>query len=459
MSLASWIRTPLKPLPFLGIGTGLMALKIGLDYLIAQIFQRPYSVLFYVSPMDAPLFKPGEHPTYWIAMWALALPFITIGVILTVRRLRDAGLPPALVALFFVPFANLLFFLAAGVVPSKPPKEQADGTYRDAAKPPPKDKSFLTATLMSAAAGAVIALGAGAIGIGLMKEYGAALFLGGPAISGFVASLLFCRLHEPKLVGVITATFLALLVSFGVMVAFALEGIVCLVMVAPLAGVTALIGALVGFAVASGTGIAQRPKPAPMAAFVPLFLVAELVNPIPHDAPAPVESRVIIDAPPAVVWPHVIAFPRLDPPTELVFRAGVAAPLGAVIEGRGVGAIRRCQFTTGEFVEPIEVWNEPRELTFGVLAQPDPMHELTPWPGPRPPHLDGYMQVSRGQFLLRPLPGNRTLLIGRTYYRVRMAPAIYWRAWADEIIGSVHARVLAQVKRRAEAAARRVASR
>ncbi|MGH7150622.1 MAG: hypothetical protein ACREIU_07990, partial [Planctomycetota bacterium] len=143
-------------------------------------------------------------------------------------------------------------------------------------------------------------------------------------------------------------------------------------------------------------------------------------------------------------------FPPLPPPTELVFRLGVAAPIGARIEGEGVGAIRRCIFTTGEFVEPIEVWAPGRELAFSVVAQPDPMRELTLWRGPRPPHLDGYLESTRGQFLLEPLPGGRTRVIGRTWYRTNMVPEAYWRLWADRIIEAIHLRVLRHVASLAE---------
>src|SRR2546430_5741809 len=38
----------------------------------------------------------------------------------------------------------------------------------------------------------------------------------------------------------------------------------------------------------------------------------------------------------------------------------------------------RSVFSTGPFVEPIEVWDEPRLLKFGVTANPAPLDELTP---------------------------------------------------------------------------------
>src|SRR5262245_49467361 len=77
----------------------------------------------------------GTLPGYWVNYWAplgkaarlnhlsptemkflatillVSLPFIWVGVTMTLRRLRDAGQPLWLVGLFFVPFVNVPFFL------------------------------------------------------------------------------------------------------------------------------------------------------------------------------------------------------------------------------------------------------------------------------------------------------------------------------------------------------------
>ena len=162
------------------------------------------------------------------------------------------------------------------------------------------------------------------------------------------------------------------------------------------------------------------------------------------------ESELTIEAAPDVVWNRVLAFEELPPPDELIFLAGVSYPTGAVIDGVGVGAVRRCQFATGEFVEPITVWDAPRELSFRVQAQPDPMIEMTPYAGPRPPHLDGYFATTRGQFRLEPVGPNRTRLRGRTWYQVDVFPRPYWAAWADHFIHTIHLRVMRQIARLAE---------
>src|SRR5262249_59045170 len=51
-------------------------------------------------------------------MLFVALPFLWLGLAMTVKRLRDAGQPTWLAALFFAPIVNLLFFLALSLMPA-----------------------------------------------------------------------------------------------------------------------------------------------------------------------------------------------------------------------------------------------------------------------------------------------------------------------------------------------------
>ncbi len=221
-------------------------------------------------------------------------------------------------------------------------------------------------------------------------------------------------------------------------------------MAAPLLFLEALLGGLLAHAVARSTSADARAVTPSALAVLPLAFAANAALPPPPEASNPVESEVVVHAPPEVVWKRVIAFPPLAPPTEAIFRAGIAAPLAATIDGEGPGAVRRCEFTTGAFVEPIEVWDPGRELSFSVSSQPDPMREATLYRGPRPAHLDGYLQSTHGQFVLEPLPDGSTRLVGRTWYRVQMDPVPYWRFWGDRILHTIHMRVLRHVAALAE---------
>ncbi len=437
----------LRRLPFLAWGLALFSVKLPLDALLFRIFHQPYSPLIYLDSARSPLLHPGDQKDLWLAMWGLALPFIAAGVFLTLARLRDAHLPTWMVVFFFVPLGNLLFFAMLPLVPSRAP------SGAPALAPSNRDLAPVgrgTALLVSSVTGAFLLIGTLAISVGMLKAYGAGLFVGAPFVMGYgVVALLFHLDPDAKLGRGVLAAALAAVLSLLPLVLMATEGLVCILMALPLMLILVLLGAFLAWV------FIPRPRwrlSGTASAFVllPLLMLRDALLP---EKPLLrcVRSEVIVDAQPATVWKRVIAFPELPPPTELIFRAGVACPLRASISGTGAGAVRRCEFSTGTFVEPIKVWDPEHELSFEVASQPDALREWTLWAGPRPPHLDGYLQSRRGQFLLEALPDGRTRLTGRTWYELRMGPEPYWALWADPLIHTIHFRVLKHVKRLAEA--------
>jgi hypothetical protein len=163
-----------------------------------------------------------------------------------------------------------------------------------------------------------------------------------------------------------------------------------------------------------------------------------------------VQTSIVVAAAPERVWKHVVTFSDLPDPTEWYFHTGLAYPLRARIEGTGPGAVRYCEFSTGPFVEPIVVWDEPRLLQFRVTENPAPMHEWGLYGVVDPKHLHGYMVSRRGQFRLIPVGPNRTRVEGTTWYQHGLWPAEYWRWWSDAIIQRIHLRVLNHIRTLAE---------
>jgi hypothetical protein len=225
------------------------------------------------------------------------------------------------------------------------------------------------------------------------------------------------------------------------------EGLVCILMAAPIALPLAAFGGLCAYGVQRRSGFQDE---APIFLSAILFL-APGVQGLEHmiALPSPVfmvKSSIDIHATPEQVWKQVVAFSEIPPPTELMFRAGIAYPIRAEINGSGVGAERHCVFSTGAFVEPIQVWDEPRLLKFSVASNPAPMEEWTPYRHIEPPHLRGYLVSEGGQFLLTPMPNGWTRLEGTTWYQHGLWPAQYWRLWSDQIIHQIHMRVLRHIR-------------
>ena len=289
----------------------------------------------------------------------------------------------------------------------------------------------------------------------VIGAYGWGLFVALPFCLGMFSVLLYSY-HEPRdwwqCMGV--ALLPVGLVGAG-LVLIALEGVICVLMAAPFAlGLAALGGSLAYVIQAHHWRPTQTPT---MLSLVILLVPASLgVERAAALLPPVYEVRTAIEvnAPAEKVWNEVVAFAEIPPPKELLFRAGIAYPIRAEISGHGVGAVRNCIFSTGPFVEPIEVWDEPWLLRFGVTANPAPLNELTPYGHIDAPHLHGYFVSEKGQFLLTALPGGRTRLEGTTWYHDAMWPAAYWHFWSDYIIHKIHSRVLEHIRAEAEAANR-----
>jgi len=170
-----------------------------------------------------------------------------------------------------------------------------------------------------------------------------------------------------------------------------------------------------------------------------------------------VTTAIEINATPEEVWKNVVAFPELKEPREFIFKTGIAYPINATIQGRGVGAVRHCNFSTGSFVEPITVWDEPHLLKFSVDEQPEPMKEISIY-DIHPNHLHGYWVSRQGQFKLTQLPNGHTLLEGTTWYVNKIKPSLYWSVWSDYIVHKIHQRVLEHIKTQAEQSSKRKAN-
>ncbi len=287
-------------------------------------------------------------------------------------------------------------------------------------------------------------------------DYGLTLFIGTPCVLGIGAPLLHGIGAPRSFWQCVLAAMVCQCALFMGMLVFGIEGIVCIAMAAPLWMSVAIVGASIAYPLHRWMWRGHMFRAGFPVAGLLLVLLIPMAGGAEHVArlqPAMIEltSTVEIDAPPEVVWRRLVEFPAMDRPTQWPFELGIAYPVRADLVGRGVGARRYCVFSTGSAAENIRTWDEPRELAFDVLNTPEPMTEWTLYPGIHPPHLDGYLESKEARFELIALPGNRTRLVGTSWYTNRMFPGAYWRLWSDAIIHQVHVAVFAHVKALAEA--------
>jgi len=410
------------------------AVKHNMDRLVATVlFHRKWELLNYWIPLNTAVRVTQlsrSEARFLATMVAISLPFVWIGVAMTIKRLRSAGLPLSLILLFFVPFLNLAFFLLLCLIPERASLTENPATSRirssrlAAIVPESASGSALFSLLFTVPAGLAFVT----IGTRFLVNYGWGLFVAIPFTMGFAAALSY-GIHQPRsLAGCIGVACLSNVLLGLALLAFAFEGIICLMMAMPIALPLACFGGVFGYLLQRWRWF-QSGAPAFLSA---LLLVVPGIQDVEHlVAPTPpvyiVRSAINIHASPEKVWRQVVAFSEIAPPREWVFRAGIAYPIRAEIIGSGPGAERHCVFSTGAFVEPIQDWDEPHRLKFSVTSNPAPMQEWTPYSHLDPAHLHGFLKSNGGQFLLTALPNGATRLEGTTWYVHGLWPAAYWR--------------------------------
>ena len=179
------------------------AIKHNFDRLVATYwFHRPWTLFNYWEPVRDVTrvtdLRDGEA-VFLGTMVALALPFIWIGVALTLKRLRSAGFSPRLAVLFFVPFLNLLFFLLLCLVPER--DVSLTPTKGDTRKSPRLMRILPESAVGSATISILltvpIGLGLALLGSQLLRNYGWGLFVALPFAMGFAAATIY-GVRQPR---------------------------------------------------------------------------------------------------------------------------------------------------------------------------------------------------------------------------------------------------------------------
>jgi uncharacterized membrane protein YhaH (DUF805 family) len=458
LSLWRW-EGRVKGSTYLSVGIVAFAIKILLDFTISTFgFHRFWTPLFYLRPFGTFVYSFAQAKpdgVYALTMLLVALPFVWLGLAMTVKRLRDAGRPLWYSCFFFLPVLNFIVLIVFSTFSSaqQPSREEAAPwpNVRPLDRWIPRSKWW--SAFLSIGLTAILGFLFTVVGTQVIKSYGWGLFVALPFCLGLFSVLLHSY-HEPRSFGeCVGVSVLPVFILGFVLLVVAIEGVICILMAAPIALALAFLGGWLGFVI-QGVHWGRKHTPAMLSVVMfitPSFFGAERILK-PQPGVFVVKSAIEVNASPEKVWQEVVAFSEIPPPQETIFRAGIAYPIRAEILGHGPGAVRHCVFSTGPFVEPIIIWDEPHLLRFSVTANPAPMNELTPYGHIEPAHLHGYFESHQGQFLLTALPNGHTQLEGTTWYSHSMWPEQYWHLWSDYIIHNIHMRVLRHIKTQVESA-------
>lgn len=229
------------------------------------------------------------------------------------------------------------------------------------------------------------------------------------------------------------------------------EGVICIVMLAPLWIASGLVGAYVTYRLRGRAGDRGTSYCMAVLAMPLIAMQVEPMIPLP-DATVTVSRSIIVEASPDQIWPLLRGIPDVRPGdgtwtfTQDVL--GVPRPLGAHMLGDGIGAVRMADWGRQvRFREHIIDWQPGRSIGWrfdfrGLDAWQFTDRHLMP--------DSAYFKVTTGGYRMEPAGPSRTRVIIDTHYWMQTPVNGYSRLWGELFLGDIEKNLLALIKQRAE---------
>ncbi len=229
------------------------------------------------------------------------------------------------------------------------------------------------------------------------------------------------------------------------------EGVICLVMLAPLWLGFGWLGAYIMRR--------QRSRPVDPNTFrstlilLPLFsggLESQL--PVTHDQ-VTLTREIVITATPADIWPYAVSNPHIaESEGRWTFAQdvlGLPRPRATTIRGVGEGSVRTAYWGDKiHFDERITHWQPERRLGWSFSFTNSTLQDYTD------KHIspDGqFLKIDTGDYTLTPLTRDTTRLTLRTNYIAKTHVNPYAEFWGEILLGDIQNNILTIIKARAEA--------
>lgn len=369
--------------------------------------------------------------------WALAA--------LSFRRAARSGLGYGLAIFSVLPGLQVGAVLVLSLLPfgHEPPAADPDDAV-DSEDAPGANVAHVLQGLFAGIAIIVLAVLLSAVTFG---AYGWGLFVMTPFVVGVTTAYLANR-QTPLTKGQSALLVMsAAALGAAALILLALEGAVCLILLSPLVLGLAWMGGVVG----EGMAASRNEWDTPLRAVALLPAVFAVEAAIPPSAPIETRETIDVAAPAASVWRALTGPEPIAVSPGLVAAAGLAYPLRSRLLGQGVGAERIGYFSTGVSRERVTEWMPGRSLAFRVLSQPPAMEEMSPYRRVHAPHVNGYFTTSETRFRLDNLPGGGTRITLIASSVLKIDPIPYWAPLARWTTRENAARVLEDLKLKAEA--------
>ena len=239
---------------------------------------------------------------------------------MSARRAANANLPAWLSLLFFIPILQYLLIFTLCLLPTSSKyywTKRHPSSFTQALPSLIFLPIILMITLFVILGILLVWLSAN-----VFQTYASALFLGYPFMVGFLSGYLLMRKGYFPRLGYIKSFAIVILVItlvHALLILFALEGLICVIMILPFAIAISLAGTVFGVLLASYSKPTSI-SPTFLFLFLPVLPWLEsqgIKQKIIQSHQGVVLSKIEIQRTPEQVWPHVVSFFRYSSTTRL----------------------------------------------------------------------------------------------------------------------------------------------
>src|SRR4051812_39324724 len=274
-----------------------------------------------------------------------------------------------------------------------------------------------------------------------------------PFVSGFL-SVYFAELRQKQSVAVwLLVPWLTVVGGCAAMLAFLIEGWICIVMYLPVGLAFSSVGGAIAGLIARNQRLKRAGNiTAACILFLP-FLFSPLDSSFQHRQIRTVENVIDVQASPENIWDQIKTVPPIrkdELQDSWSHQMGFPDPIAATLSREGVGGVRRASFAGGVlFIETVDVWEPQQRLSFSIHPEAaqipnTTLDEHVTVGGP-------YFDVLRGEYRIEPLADGRVRLHLTSWQRVSTDFNWYAHLWTDAVMSDLQKRILHVVQQRAEA--------
>lgn len=235
-------------------------------------------------------------------------------------------------------------------------------------------------------------------------------------------------------------------------IVFLREGLICIIILAPLWLGSGMLGAWLTFRFRPR--LSERQGKAYCTALIVAPLMAMQIEPLialPVDE-AVVSRSIVINSTPREIWPLLRGIPDVRPTegrwTVSLDLLDIPRPIGAHLSRDGLGADRFARWQHGiRFRERITDWQAERHIGWRFIFD-----DVAGW-GYADRHLmpdSPYFTITTGGYRVEPMDAHRTKVTLYTRYRITTPVNAYSELWGQLFLGDVENNLLAVIKQRAE---------